>query len=394
MNTNAIAFIQRFCALPALALLLVMLAGCSFFPPPAEPRAIAVVTSPHANSAQPLTDDVVAVLRDGFTSLSQVAVVESDGVPSVLYNETLPDQGELSVTAWQDGIATLSARLRTAAGTLATDPDTSPLEGITMAVRLLDPALSREIHYFGSGLQTTGSMPMTEGRLYLDPADVAEHLDETGQLPQLDGVTVHLHGLGSVAGDQLALDLPAIATLETFWVTVLERAGATVVLHPSPLTASPAPGLPPVALVALREAAPLAAVPFGCDRTELNDATLSFLHGSAEYVDPASAEAALAKIGSLLGTCPGPYTVLAGTSSTGTEELRRLVATQRAERVAQDLARASGIELSAFTTIAAATAHCGFTPDRDSEGRLILDIAASNRMVVVYAAGGPDTDCQ
>jgi len=389
-HTNALRPTLSLLFLP----LMVVLAGCTWFSAPEQPSAVGVVISPHAHSAQPDISRVLEALEPGLRSESMFAIVESDGVPSVVQVERMPNEMGFSSADWESYRSEVDSKVRAALeGTVADYPETAPLEAITKTVRQLDPALPRIVHYMGSGLQTTGSLPMHEGQLYLDPADIAEFLEDSEQLPDLSGVTIHLHGLGSVAGDQPPLDLPATTRLEALWVTVLERAGATVVLEQAPLPDAPAAELPPVSIVQLRESAALPGADFRCERTELGDAVLSFQPDSAEYVDPIHAHETLSSIAQRLEGCPGPFVVLAGTSSAGTAESRQIVATARTERVAEDLAAMSSLDRSQFTTIPAAMDHCGFTPDRDASGQLLLDIAATNRMVVIFAAGNPDMHC-
>jgi hypothetical protein len=374
--------------------LMLILTGCSMPWEESSPSpAVAIVLSPVANSAQPDPALVVEVAAPALNSLGQLVLVESDGAPDEIGTLTMPDAGEYSPSDWDQFVSNSEGSIEAAVlASASTDAESAPLEAITAASRRLDQDRPREIHYFGSGLQTAGAMPMQNGGLYLEPIDVAEHLDEVGLLPDLRNVVVHLHGLGSVSGSQSPLDLASLTQLERMWTTVLERAGATVELHPAPFGNPPSSELPIVSDVEVRPIGTLPGIDISCTRTQLDDAVLSFVSGTAEFVDERAAAVTIDDVAEQLRGCPGPFTVLAGTSSAGTPESRASVATQRVERMAAEL-ESRGLDPAALRTIAAATDHCGFQPDRGADGRLLLEQAAANRMVVIFATTAVDVDC-
>ncbi len=375
--------------------LAVTISGCSLLASP-PPVAIGLVIDSSANTLQADPAVIQQLAAPAISDQSQVVIVESDGSPSVLFERTMPDEGQTTVIGWNAEVADAEEVVAGAVlDAVPTEPETAPLEAIGLTARFLDPALERKIHYVGSGLQTGGSMPMSDGRLYHEPADVLEYLRDTEQLPVLTGITVHMHGLGAVAGAQSPLDLPAQKRLEELWRTVLLGAGADdVQFHTLALDMQPAASLPPVSSVEIRFAGALPPLALECERIELGDARLSFVSDTADYIDGPTAAGIVAEVAAVLADCPGPFVVLGGTSSAGSEEGRRSLAQARSERVADDLARVSGIDRELFATVAAATEHCGFRPDRDDRGALIPEIAAQNRVVVVFAVPDPDIECQ
>lgn len=361
--------------------------------PSSQPTAIGIILSPVSNSAQPDPDRVLEAALPALTSQGQVVMVEADGSPSEIDSFRMGVETDVSPARWKDSVDNSLSSVEEVVRTwVSTDREAAPLEAITLTVRSLDPEAKREIHFFGSGLQTTGSLPMQDGRLYLEPTDVAEFLDQQGLLPQLDSISVYLHGLGSVAGAQPSLDLASLTQLEQLWVAILERAGARVELRPAPLSGAPESGLPDVSIVDLREVGTLPELTIDCSRVEINSSLISFQSGNAQYVDGDTATSVLDRLAQELVKCPGPFVVLAGTSSAGTPESRAAVAELRATKIAEELA-SRGIERSSIETIPAGTDHCGFVPDRDSDGNLLLLQAAANRMVVVFATDARDTVC-
>ena len=368
-----------------LALVALTLSACS------EPQTIgiAAVVGNHSNSATADLSNVSAQVEAALADGTIAAVVRNDGYPQAVFERTygepastpVRDRDELRGAFAVDFASSLSL-------TTAQTPESLPLEAIAVASRAIAAADLRTVQVYDSMLQTGGAMPLQDGRLYYEPSDIVEHLIGSGQMPDLSGVVVEIHGLGMVAAPQIALDEASRSQLVRLWTAVLTAAGASSVrIIESVPGAPPAAGLPPVTPVQINSPTPIDPQAMSCESTDISNSTLGFAGDSAIFLDEQGARATLGLVADMLLGCRGQITVTGGTSSAGTLEGRLAVATARAQAVASILAELLTIPVNSITAIGAGTDFLGFVPDRDADGVLDELLAQLNRKVIVSVVG-------
>jgi len=384
MNTSR-PIVRRIGFATIFAVVALTLSACS------EPQTIgiAAVVGNHSNSATADPSNMSAQIEAALADGTIAAVVRNDGNPQVVFEQTYSEPASTPVRYRDELRGAFAVDFASSLSlTTAQTPESLPLEAIAVASRAIAAADSRTVQVYDSMLQTGGAMPLQDGRLYYEPSDIVEHLIGSGQMPDLSGVVVEIHGLGMVAAPQIALDEASRSQLVRLWTAVLTAAGASSVrIIESVPGAPPAPGLPPVTPVQINSPTPIDPKAMSCESTDISNSTLGFAGDSAIFLDEQGARATLGLVADMLLGCRGQITVTGGTSSAGTLEGRLAVATARAQAVASILAELLTIPVDSITAIGAGTDFLGFVPDRDADGVLDESLAQLNRKVIVSVVG-------
>lgn len=370
----------------AAACLGVQLSACSGPAPDppeiaaAEGSGLAFVVGAHANAPAPeLRGDIPALVTALVRAEGSASVVVASSPPQVEENGPvrLDCNSEPAcvqrTTAWTDRIA---ASVR---GARASTPESDLLESIELgAATLRSLSGPKTLVVIDSGLQTAGALRFQDGGLLdADPDEVAEYLASADAVPDLRGMTVVFSGIGDVASPQQILRTPQKRNLRDIWTTIARRGGAADVrVVDDPLTAEPAPGLPPVTVV------PVPAIDPATCLGALRDTDVAFLPDTASLADPAAAAAALDPLARCLIDLGRPVTLTGTTSSAGTPDGQQRLSAQRAETIKVELAR-RGVPTDAITTRGLGFQQPPCVPDRDAAGALLPGPAAQNRQVIV-----------
>lgn len=359
------------------------LAGCSTAPT----EGVAIVTGSHANAPTPDPAPVIEEYGPDITNGFVAVVVRIDGHPEPVFSRTydepastpVKDREKLRAAFADDWASSLEE-------STAVEPETATLDAIAVAARALTASGTRTMHVFDSMVQTSGSMPLDGGRLADDPVDIVEGLRESGQLPDLTGIDLVLHGFGQVAEPQQVVGEADRTRLEQLWRAVFTAAAArSVTILETVPGAEPSSDLPTVTPIALTAAALPERAP-ECDRTQVHDALLGFAANSGEFIDKPSAIRQVQHIAEQLTGCRGRLSVSGTTSSAGTPESRADVAEARALAVARLLSEALGIPFDDIRTHGLGMEFEGYVDDRDDQGHLIESAARLNRSVLIEFA--------
>lgn len=245
-----------------------------------------------------------------------------------------------------------------------------------------------EVALVDSGLDDRGALDFTvPGLLGAAPAEVASQLRSTGSLPELQGLTVLLVGIGYTAPPQAPLSVQWRNNLTQIWRAVVTLAGGIAETLPQPAQGTsvktnepveliPVPANQPVRPTVLKPIVFTAVSPV---RFEPNTTTLT---------DPSGAVRALAPIARWLAADSSRRARLEGTTAdfgpmAGQIELSKL----RADRVRDELI-ALGATSGQISVIGVGSDFPQFTPDRSASGVLLAGPAALNRSVRITLSEG------
>lgn len=371
----------------ALALVVVLaasaatLTGCSDAPAP--PDDIVLVVGATEGSPALTPSALAAPLSALDAEGDHLVAVLADGVPRAVVDVTvpkLPGNG-----ADRDAmLADLRQQVQTAVVALrSAEPEVDLTGAIALGSQAFRPQRAHSMYVYSSGLQTTGSLSLLDGRLYAEPSDLVAHVRQSGDLADLSGVRVRMP-LGVVTAPQPAMTQEARVALKGIWSAYFRASGVTDVdLTPTDLQARSITGdLATVTPVPIER--PTAAAASGCRQT-LGTASIGFAAGSAELADPAGTRQLIAHAVEALAPCPGDYRVEASASSEGPTSANQELSLARATAIA-DVLKARLAELGTsdeVSTVGWGESWPCRVPDVDASGHLILSAAIANRVVVV-----------
>ncbi len=380
---------HRLLAVVASAALVAGLAGCE---EEVEPTGgVAFVVGARSNMPAPQLDGrALQVLDTAVADQSRVSITVADGEPSLVEPgaiDLLVDGG----TSQARDVGRTENRQRVLDGLAsarADDEETDLLKALDLGARSIESAPGeRTVVIVDSGLSTVSPLDFRQpGLLDADPETLAGDLAEAGYLPDLEGVTVVLQGIGDTFAPQAPLDLPQRTNLIAIWEAIIRAASAAeVVVERTPLTDSPADGLPRVTPIPV-PAPGTGDVPEPCTVTLLNE-SVRFEPDSADFVDADEAGRVLAPLAQQLAQPGVSATVTGTTADVGDIDGQIELSLRRAQAV-----RALLVELGArpdsMTAIGLGSDFPGYVEDHDADGRLLEDKAEQNRKVVVQIVGG------
>ena len=384
---------RRLLVLATAAVLAAGLAGCgdpsNGEAPSSQALGISIVVGARSNSAAPVWEDISRLIPTTLPAGSRITVVAVDGSPDGdgLYQHDIPayDYSGDAVDAAEQVRVQVKTTITTARAA-ASEADT--LGAINAAARsIADIPGPRQLIIDDSMLSTCGDLRFTEGQLTMAAEDVAESLKNNRAVEALTGYDLTIIGQGATAPPQDPLNTTDRLRLRAIWEAPLKAAGAQSIAYVDTVLARPpAADLPPVTPVALIPPSPLQPqpptlpTPEACAVT-LTDDQVSFQPDTADYLDPARAEAAITAAAAAISACPGHITLTGTTSSAGTAAGRTDTSTARATTVRTTLARLLMIDPSTITVVGNGTDNPWHIEDRNPDGSLNLELAVRNRTV-------------
>ncbi|MGB4135677.1 MAG: OmpA family protein [Microbacterium sp.] len=379
MNTIDIARSLRRAAAGSVALVVAAcgLSACAA-PGPVAPDDIVVVMAPTMNNPGISGGEIDQVMDAWDAEGDRLRIVVASGHPTVALDVSMPQLPGRSDDR-KGMLRTLRTQVRgQILGLVAESPEVDLSEAIALGASAFRPEAHRVLWVLASGIQTTGAMDMTGGRLYAESADLVTHVEQSSGLAKLDGVTVIMPRIGVVVAPQQMNEV-ARGRLDAHWSEYFARAGVSDVrLTPQRLAETPqrADALPQVTPVPVEAPAPIAVA--GCIQ-RLSDASIGFAVGSSEL--PAQAEGLIRSVYDALAGCTGDFTVEGSASSEGVGN--DALALARAESARLMLSEISGIPVDQIAIRGWGDAWPCRIPDIASDGSLILDAAMANRVVVI-----------
>lgn len=236
----------------------------------------------------------------------------------------------------ENNILGLSSRL---SDLHASSVEADVLGALDSGGRASSTATDKTLYVYDSGVSTAGPLAMQNGLIgsATDVSSIVKSLRGVGDIPELDGVTVHWWGLGQVVAPQSEIPIWAKSKLKDLWTAIVVEGGGTVEFHDDAIVASPPYGdLPAVTPVSFDE---VEAKPVF--RT-IPESQLSFQPNSAEFADSISAESVLREVASTLESFSGDTLWVTGCTANpldATEQGMKDVSELRARRVALELER-------------------------------------------------------
>lgn len=376
---------RRLSTAVVLATVAVSATACTAAVPSDPSGGLAIVLGARSNMPTAQLQGVARqVALNAVDTRSPVSFVVADGAPFVMGDadqEAGQPGSESSGTphiddrdALQDAVASAAAR----------SPEADLLAALAVAAQQLKGSPGRPtILVVDSGLSTTGALDFRRpGLLNADPADLAESLARAGDLPDLSGLHVVYQALGETAPPQTALGAVAREKLIDTWTAIAREAGAVeVTVERSSSDQAPDEELPPVSVVG--EAGGVS-----CRENSLvlDGGDVSFLADSARFRDPDAASAVLEPIAERIQAANATAVLTGTTADVGDVQGQKQLSLQRAQAVADLLARL-GVAEKRMTVEGLGSDFPGYLRDHDGEGNLLPAAAAMNRKVVISLSG-------
>jgi outer membrane protein OmpA-like peptidoglycan-associated protein len=232
-----------------------------------------------------------------------------------------------------------------------------------------------------SGLDDRGALDFTvPGLLAATPAEVVGQLKDTGNLPDLDGFSVLLVGLGYTAPPQQPLSAKWRSNLTAIWTAVVTAAGAKVDVIPQPGLGPSLQTDEPVRLIPV-PSTPQVRVRAHATVVFTGESAVRFEPNTTVFADPAAALRALAPIARWLAADPSRHAWLEGTTAdVGPIQGQRYLSVLRADKVRQVLI-SLGASAAQISTKGVGSRFRQFVPDRNAAGVLLAGPATLNRSV-------------
>jgi OmpA-OmpF porin, OOP family len=355
---------------------------------------VVLAVAGHANSPTPaLSTAMGQAVATAAESGSPVGLVSIEGQPRLVRAGSFSSDAGNPAARTADRDNFLSAVTEQVSGLRATTPHADYLKASQISTDAVHAACRAggTIYLSGSGLQDIGDLNFSASvdLLGAAPNDVVTFLRGRHELPNMQGVAVVLVGVGDTSAPQEPLDLASKSNLVAIWSAVLQAAGATVTVDPSPRGGNAPTGVPEVTPVVVPGAA---GFPHSCSIADFrlpDTGPVGFLPDVPTFRDHPAADTAIRKIGTSLTACPGAKITLTGTTSSAGdttfagEDGRRTLSLQRAQAVKDMLAARPGIDASTITIAGNGYHFAGYENDRDAQGLLLPEPATRNRAVLV-----------
>jgi OmpA-OmpF porin, OOP family len=393
--------LARTAAAVVLAAAVAPAAGCSSIlgpgPDPAphcaDPHGLELIIGAHRNAPEPSLDPaLVCQITTAIRAGEPVQIVAVSGQPRLITPHLEPVTG--GTLAQQNSPRVQQDVQRIQAAITAARPDSPGIDDLEALSIAADAARAAgnphaELVLIDSGLDDRGALDFTvPGMLAAAPAEVAQQLRASGNLPGLRGFMVLLVGIGYTAPPQAPLSAKWRTSVSQIWVTVVESAGARAQVIPQPgqgpsvdtgqpVQAIPVPPTQPVTVPPTPPGKPPKRITF----IFTQESPVRFEPNSTAFIDPAAAIGALTPIARWLTADPSRHAWLEGTTAdvgpmAGQIELAKL----RATRVRDELITLGASPAQISTTGVGSNFH-QFRPDRNASGILLAGPAALNRSV-------------
>ncbi|MFJ7212653.1 OmpA family protein [Amycolatopsis sp. NPDC098790] len=318
-----------------------------------------------------------AIFRRNFSE--PVTYVNVDGLPSVVGRrattplEPAADRFKVPI----EEIAGEAAKVR------ARVPEVDVLSALDASARAAKPVRSGTIIMFDSGLSTAGGVNFDdETSIDVAADDMIEHLNTSGYLPDLSGMTVIFVGLGEVNAPQRSLRPAQRRHLAVLWKQIAHAAGAKCADTLDEIGHPTAPGdVPPVRQVAVPPP-PTESASSGNTSVILSaSGELQFRSDSADFEDEEAAKKSLTPVLRLIAAHPERKVNITGTTARiGSRDIQLALSKARAEAVARLLGE-SGVSEDRIITSGVGSEFREYIPDHGPDGRLLPGPAQQNRTV-------------
>lgn len=244
----------------------------------------------------------------------------------------------------------------------------------------------RTLIVLSTGLNDHGDLDWTTGLLGSEPDEVVEALEQLGPLPELDGVTTVVVGLGWTAPDQEPLNDRLRGNVEQVYAAILTASGAQATVDPAPQNGAAINTLGHVVKptpVPTQVSVPPADVCEPIEQVFDQTSALQFVGDKDVFVDPAAARDTLTPIADWLSAEPATRQVriLGTTARATTKENQKRLSLARA-KAARKLLIGLGVDPEQITKVSGAGSWFdGYVNDQGPSGKLLPGPAARNRSV-------------
>lgn len=382
----------------AVALGLAPLTGCSSDrtaedcrPYADRPLNLVIVSGNHEGNPAPVLTDLSRPLVTQALCSGALDIVSSAGEPTKLTDDQFRLEKFGGTSGGNDDVMRRNVnRVTTALQLPPTGDGTNFVKAVGVAAAALRgrPAdVPRTMLVIDNALPDHGPLTTTQpGLLTASAGTVVRELTANQSLPDLQGVTVLLSGIGASTAPQPALSDKAITNLTAIVTATLTAAGAEVQVDPTPrsgesvathgkrVTPTPVPADEQVSL------------PVACTSAETvfdGRSAVTFTGDQATFADPAAAHAALQPLVEWLRVDPDRTATLRGTTvDVGNPEGQQRLGQRRADAVADYLV-SRGVLHRQVTAVGVGAEFPEYLPDRTTSGELDETRAPANRSIRV-----------
>ncbi len=335
--------------------------------------ALAIVASASKNSPQPDISSCANVVKSACLSAADVYFIEADGRPYVAETTTIPESKKgVAEDKLQSDAALMSNEIINYTKTLTPiSEEVDLLKAIILGSKMLgNNTGSKAMIINASGLCTTGVLDMNTSLLTLDTGVIIDYLEKQACIPDLSGVEVYFIGLGETVDNQSPPSELDYRKLKEIYTNLIEAGGGNVEFltlgtYSESNTYS---GFPHVSEVVF----PSTSV--------LTESEVQFIVGTANFVNPQEAEAAISEAAAEYNV--GTELVVVGlASSEGEAAANKALSKKRADKVA-DILNAQGLK----ATGVGLGYNQQYCVDDTHDGKLDENLAAKNRKCIIITA--------
>jgi outer membrane protein OmpA-like peptidoglycan-associated protein len=348
-------------------------------------QAVMLIVGAHLDVPEPrLAPLVVCQLTRAVQAGEPVRIVVASSQPQVTTPQ-LPSQANATLAEQHAPWASRDLRLIEDA-VAAARPDAPGVDDLAALAVAADEARTlgvpdADLVLIDSGLDDRGALDfVVPGLVAATPAEVAGQLKASGNLPDLQGFTVTLVGIGYTAAPQQPLSAKWRGNVTAIWTAILQAAGARVEVIPQPGQGPSVSTTEPVRLIPVPASQQITP---GYHKTLVftGASPVRFQPNTTAFVDPAGAIQALTPVARWLAANRSRHARLEGTTAdVGPMSGQIALSLLRADRVRAVLI-SLGASAAQISTTGVGSHFPQFTPDRNAAGTLLAGPATLNRSV-------------